>query len=159
MTESFSLQIFILSQALNQSQTMDGCSAPLVVKFADTHKDKEQKKFHQMQASLISSFKGAGTVTGAISPGCEPIASPLSTTNGSAQSNIPMNLNLSGSVQANNLVNLPNATALTSNPSLITNPPRTCNPFIGSDALSTSSLQFLQQMQAVGLHQQMLQGN
>lgn len=152
-----------MKQGLNQSQTMEGCSAPLVVKFADTHKDKEQKKFHQMQASLISSFKGAGTVTAAISPGVaitnEPISSPLTTTNGSVPSNIPMNLNMSGSVQANNLVNLPNATALTSNSSLITNPPQTCNPFIGSDALSTSSLQFLQQMQAVGLHQQLLQGN
>lgn len=146
-----------MKQALNQSQTMEGCSAPLVVKFADTHKDKEQKKLHQMHASLISSFKCGGTVRTAISP--EPIASPLSTNNGSAPSTIPMNLNLSGSVQANNLVNLPNGTALTSNSSLITNPPQTCNPFIGSDALSTSSLQFLQQMQAVGLQQQILQGN
>lgn len=62
-------------------------------------------------------------------------------------------------VQANGLVTVPNATALTSNSSLITNPPQTCNPFIGADALSTSSLQFLQQMQAVGLQQQLLQGN
>lgn len=62
-------------------------------------------------------------------------------------------------VQANGLVTMPNATALTSNSSLITNPPQTCNPFIGADALSTSSLQFLQQMQAVGqMQQQLLQG-
>lgn len=61
-------------------------------------------------------------------------------------------------VQANGLVTVPNATALTSNSSLITNPPQTCNPFIGADALSTTSLQFLQQMQAVGLQQQLLQG-
>lgn len=61
-------------------------------------------------------------------------------------------------VQANGLVNMPNATALTSNSSLMTNPPQTCNPFIGADALSTSSLQFLQQMQAVGLQHQLLQG-
>lgn len=53
---------------------------------------------------------------------------------------------------------MPNATALTSNSTLMTNPPQTCNPFIGADALSTSSLQFLQQMQAVGLQQQLLQG-
>lgn len=31
---------------------MDGCSAPIVVKFADTHKEKEQKKMQQMQANL-----------------------------------------------------------------------------------------------------------
>lgn len=40
----------------------------------------------------------------------------------------------------------------------MTNPPQTCNPFIGADALSASSLQFLQQMQAVGLQQQLFQG-
>ncbi|KPI92912.1 CUGBP Elav-like family member 2 [Papilio xuthus] len=33
---------------------MEGCSAPLVVKFADTQKEKEQKKLHAMQASLWS---------------------------------------------------------------------------------------------------------
>ena len=31
---------------------MDGCSAPLVVKFADTQKEKEQKKIQQIQANL-----------------------------------------------------------------------------------------------------------
>lgn len=31
---------------------MEGCSAPLVVKFADTQKEKEQKKLQAMQASL-----------------------------------------------------------------------------------------------------------
>lgn len=40
----------------------------------------------------------------------------------------------------------------------MTNPPQSCNPFIGADALSPSSLQFLQQMQAFGLQQQLLQG-
>lgn len=39
-------------QSLHQSQTMDGCSAPLVVKFADTQKEKEQKKIQQIQANL-----------------------------------------------------------------------------------------------------------
>lgn len=35
---------------------MEGCSAPLVVKFADTQKDKEQKKIHHMQATLLSTL-------------------------------------------------------------------------------------------------------
>ncbi|XP_041988631.1 CUGBP Elav-like family member 1 isoform X3 [Aricia agestis] len=39
-------------KALHHSQTMEGCSAPLVVKFADTQKEKEQKKMQAMQASL-----------------------------------------------------------------------------------------------------------
>ncbi|XP_032293904.1 CUGBP Elav-like family member 1-B isoform X5 [Drosophila virilis] len=37
-------------KALHQSQTMEGCSAPLVVKFADTQKEKDQKKMQQLQA-------------------------------------------------------------------------------------------------------------
>lgn len=41
-----------LFQTLHHSQTMEGCSAPLVVKFADTQKEKEQKKLQAMQASL-----------------------------------------------------------------------------------------------------------
>lgn len=31
---------------------MDGCSAPLVVKFADTQKEKDQKKFQHLQVGL-----------------------------------------------------------------------------------------------------------
>lgn len=148
---------------------MEGCSAPLVVKFADTQRDKEQKKYQQMQATILSTIKGNGSVSNgslSISPGVglsnDSITSSLSTTNGNSSNGSSLssvNLNLSGSVQANGLVSVPNATALTSNSSLITNPPQTCNPFIGADAISTSSLQFLQQMQAVGLQQQLLQGN
>lgn len=39
-------------KALHQSQTMEGCSAPLVVKFADTQKEKELKRQQQMQATV-----------------------------------------------------------------------------------------------------------
>lgn len=39
-------------KALHQSQTMEGCSAPLVVKFADTQKEKELKRQQQMQANV-----------------------------------------------------------------------------------------------------------
>ena len=31
-------------KAMHHSQTMEGCSSPIVVKFADTQKEKEQKK-------------------------------------------------------------------------------------------------------------------
>lgn len=40
---------------------MEGCSAPIVVKFADTQKEKEQKKVHQMQAAILSTIKGSGS--------------------------------------------------------------------------------------------------
>ncbi|XP_034938549.1 CUGBP Elav-like family member 2 isoform X2 [Chelonus insularis] len=39
-------------KALHHSRTMEGCSSPLVVKFADTQKEKDQKRMQQMQASL-----------------------------------------------------------------------------------------------------------
>ena len=31
-------------KAMHHSITMEGCSSPIVVKFADTQKDKEQRK-------------------------------------------------------------------------------------------------------------------
>jgi hypothetical protein len=39
-------------KAMHHSLTMEGCSSPIVVKFADTQKDKEQKKVQQIQSSL-----------------------------------------------------------------------------------------------------------
>ena len=43
-----------------------GCSSPLVVKFADTQKEKEQKKIQQMNANLFSSIYGGGGGGGGI---------------------------------------------------------------------------------------------
>ena len=39
-------------KAMHHSVTMEGCSSPLVVKFADTQKEKEQKKVQQIQTNL-----------------------------------------------------------------------------------------------------------
>ncbi|XP_044021383.1 CUGBP Elav-like family member 2 isoform X4 [Aphidius gifuensis] len=39
-------------KALHHSRTMEGCSSPLVVKFADTQKEKDQKRMQQIQANL-----------------------------------------------------------------------------------------------------------
>ncbi|XP_075224101.1 CUGBP Elav-like family member 1 isoform X12 [Lycorma delicatula] len=39
-------------KAMHHSITMEGCSSPLVVKFADTQKEKDQKRLQQMQANL-----------------------------------------------------------------------------------------------------------
>ncbi|XP_049940383.1 CUGBP Elav-like family member 2 isoform X15 [Schistocerca serialis cubense] len=41
-------------KVMHHSQTMEGCSSPLVVKFADTQKEKDQKRLQQLQASMWS---------------------------------------------------------------------------------------------------------
>ncbi|BFZ25122.1 hypothetical protein BsWGS_28163 [Bradybaena similaris] len=50
-------------KSMHHSQTMEGCSSPLVVKFADTQKEKEQRKAQQMNQtswSAPSTFGGLG---------------------------------------------------------------------------------------------------
>ncbi|XP_037918331.1 CUGBP Elav-like family member 2 isoform X3 [Hermetia illucens] len=106
--------ISAIKVALHQSQTMDGCSSPLVVKFADTQKEKEQKKMQQMQANLW---------------------------NLAANINIPL---------------AQTATSVTT--PILPNPPQQASPVLGADAITPASLQLLQQLQAVGLQQQLLQG-
>ncbi|XP_022240306.1 CUGBP Elav-like family member 2 isoform X4 [Limulus polyphemus] len=39
-------------KGMNHFQTMEGCSSPLVVKFADTQKEKDQKRKQQIMANL-----------------------------------------------------------------------------------------------------------
>jgi bruno len=94
---------------------MEGCSAPLVVKFADTQKEKDAKRIQALQSSL---WNFAANINSPMTPSPVPIASPI-------QSNMP--------------------TAQSS-------------PFLASDAVSSSSLQLLQQLQAIGLQQQLLHG-
>lgn len=149
----------LFAQGLHHSQTMDGCSAPLVVKFADTQKDKEQKKIHHMHQTLLTTIKTSTAsatnpmITLSTGTSCnDSLANPLASNGTTATT-----ASLLGSLQANSLM-MPTATSLTSNSTMMTNPPQACNPYIGADALSTSSLQFLQQMQAVGLQQQLLHG-
>merc|ERR1719410_1197023 len=47
-------------KAMHHSQTMEGCSSPLVVKFADTQKEKEQRKAQQMNQSMWGGNGGFG---------------------------------------------------------------------------------------------------
>lgn len=46
-------------KGLHHSQTMEGCSAPLVVKFADTQKEKELKRQQQMQTNVWNALQTA----------------------------------------------------------------------------------------------------
>lgn len=125
---------------------MDGCSAPLVVKFADTQREKEQKKIQHMHSSIL----GAATngVNGVNGNG--GVAATQLIGNGTIMGG-------GGSSGSTAGVTLGMASSPTS--SLITNPPPQANPFIGADAISSSSLQLLQQLQAVGMqHQHLMQG-
>ncbi|KAK2151681.1 hypothetical protein LSH36_355g04005 [Paralvinella palmiformis] len=47
-------------KSMHHSQTMEGCRSPLVVKFADTQKEKEMKKLQQMQSNLLNAAGVAG---------------------------------------------------------------------------------------------------
>lgn len=83
---------------------MEGCSAPLVVKFADTQKEKEQKKVQQMQVAILSTIKGSGTTPTAslgITPSIanESITPSMTGTNGTAATaaSLPINFGLSNS--------------------------------------------------------------
>ncbi|KAL9923852.1 CUGBP Elav-like family member 2 isoform X2 [Glossina fuscipes] len=50
-------------KTLHHSQTMEGCSAPLVVKFADTQKEKDQKKLQQLHGLCGISALSTPTAT------------------------------------------------------------------------------------------------
>ncbi|XP_034124942.1 CUGBP Elav-like family member 2 isoform X1 [Drosophila guanche] len=105
--------ISAIKVTLSQNKIMEGCTSPLVVKFADTQKEKEQKKIQQIQANLWN------------------LASNI---------NIPLG-------QAAQSVSTP----------ILPNPPQQQSPVLGADALTPASIQLLQQLQAVGLQQQLLQ--
>ncbi|XP_030557398.1 CUGBP Elav-like family member 2 isoform X1 [Drosophila novamexicana] len=105
--------ISAIKVTLSQNKIMEGCTSPLVVKFADTQKEKEQKKIQQIQANLWN------------------LATNI---------NIPLG-------QTPTTVSTP----------ILPNPPQQPSPVMGADALTPASIQLLQQLQTVGLQQQLLQ--
>ncbi|XP_019124040.1 CUGBP Elav-like family member 2 isoform X3 [Larimichthys crocea] len=48
-------------KTMHHSQTMEGCSSPLVVKFADTQRDKEQRRLQQQLVQQIQQMNSAST--------------------------------------------------------------------------------------------------
>ncbi|XP_026480356.1 CUGBP Elav-like family member 1 isoform X2 [Ctenocephalides felis] len=133
-------------KALNQSQTMEGCSAPLVVKFADTQKEKDQKRLQQMHASLWSLAAAGGATVGVnaatATNGTAGAPAILPASNAAIAGHPTRQLQLlhaqTGAVTAGQT-----ATAAGTQPA-------------GTEA--AAGLQLLQQLQAVGLQQQLLQG-
>ncbi|XP_064198656.1 CUGBP Elav-like family member 2 isoform X10 [Anguilla rostrata] len=70
-------------KAMHQSQTMEGCSSPIVVKFADTQKDKEQRRLQQQLAQQMQQLNSAttwGNLTGlgGLTPQYLAVRSPAS---------------------------------------------------------------------------------
>uniref|UniRef100_A0A8C8JR95 RRM domain-containing protein n=1 Tax=Oncorhynchus tshawytscha TaxID=74940 RepID=A0A8C8JR95_ONCTS len=64
-------------KSMHQSQTMEGCSSPIVVKFADTQKDKEQKRIAQQLQQQMQQINAAsmwGNLTGLNSLGPQYLA-------------------------------------------------------------------------------------
>lgn len=133
-------------KALHQSQTMEGCSAPLVVKFADTQKEKEQKKFQQMQANIW----GIPTSTNGLSAAATPTAAPPIAV-AAATPTMP------AMPPAPTPVAQTAATIAASPQMLAANPPQQASPYLAADAISPTSLQLFQQLQAGCLQQQFLQ--
>ncbi|XP_069821934.1 CUGBP Elav-like family member 1 isoform X4 [Dendropsophus ebraccatus] len=123
-------------KAMHQAQTMEGCSSPIVVKFADTQKDKEQKRMAQQLQQQMQQINAAsvwGNLAGLNSLAPQYLALYLQLLQQTASSG---NLNsLSGlhpmgglsAMQIQNLAALAAAASVTQNP-----------PSAGS-ALTTSS--------------------
>lgn len=113
---------------------MEGCSAPLVVKFADTQKEKEQKKMQQMQANLWN--LAAANMNMPISQSATTVSSPL-------LPNPPQQQHQQSQHQQQHQHQQQQ---------------QQHSPVLTADAISPASLHLLQQLQAVGLQQQILQG-
>ncbi|XP_062318177.1 CUGBP Elav-like family member 2 isoform X3 [Osmerus eperlanus] len=48
-------------KTMHHSQTMEGCTSPMVVKFADTQRDKEQRRLQQQLAQQMQQLNSAST--------------------------------------------------------------------------------------------------
>ncbi|XP_036836431.1 CUGBP Elav-like family member 1 isoform X38 [Oncorhynchus mykiss] len=101
-------------KSMHQSQTMEGCSSPIVVKFADTQKDKEQKRIAQQLQQQMQQLNAAsmwGNLTGLNSLGPQYLALYLqllqqSATSGNTLNNLhPMSAGSSPTSCNNNSVN------------------------------------------------------
>ncbi|KAM9545855.1 CUGBP Elav-like family member 1 isoform 37-T43 [Salvelinus alpinus] len=81
-------------KSMHQSQTMEGCSSPIVVKFADTQKDKEQKRIAQQLQQQMQQLNAAsmwGNLTGLNSLGPQYLALYLQLLQQSATSGNTLN--------------------------------------------------------------------
>nr|XP_023672918.1 CUGBP Elav-like family member 1 isoform X4 [Paramormyrops kingsleyae] len=118
-------------KAMHQSQTMEGCSSPVVVKFADTQKDKEQKRIAQQLQQQMQQLNAAsmwGNLTGLNSLGPQYLALYLQLLQSASSGNTLNNLHPMSGLNA-----MQNLAALAAAASAAQSTPT------GSSALTTSS--------------------
>uniref|UniRef100_A0A668A402 Cugbp, Elav-like family member 1 n=1 Tax=Myripristis murdjan TaxID=586833 RepID=A0A668A402_9TELE len=125
-------------KSMHQSQTMEGCSSPIVVKFADTQKDKEQKRMAQQLQQQMQQLNAAsmwGNLTGLNSLGPQYLALYLQLLQQSASTgNALNNLHpISGTDTSHRLNAMQNLAALAAAASATQATPT------GSSAMTTSS--------------------
>uniref|UniRef100_A0A3P8XM18 RRM domain-containing protein n=1 Tax=Esox lucius TaxID=8010 RepID=A0A3P8XM18_ESOLU len=130
-------------KAMHQSQTMEGCSSPIVVKFADTQKDKEQRRLQQQLAQQMQQLNSAttwGSLTGlgGLTPQYlavrGPAASPTPYCSPAANASIAAAVSMSA-LQLQNLATLAAAAAAAQNSAS----PSNANP-LSSSAASLGAL-------------------
>ncbi|XP_075044198.1 CUGBP Elav-like family member 1 isoform X3 [Mixophyes fleayi] len=140
-------------KAMHQAQTMEGCSSPIVVKFADTQKDKEQKRMAQQLQQQMQQINAAsvwGNLAGLNSLAPQYLAlylQLLQQTASSSNLNSLSGLHPMGGLSAMQIQNL---AALAAAASVAQNPPS------AGSALTTSSspLSILTSSGPYGMHTQ-----
>ncbi|XP_020808024.1 CUGBP Elav-like family member 1 isoform X3 [Drosophila serrata] len=160
-------------KALHQSQTMEGCSAPLVVKFADTQKEKDQKKMQQLHAfcgiNALTGPTASGASAAAATPTANAATALIATTPSAARPNpsmaaalaaVPPVQQAGASAQAA-LVQVPSSAALNASlaPALLASNPHqgaaaaaaAAAAYLGTDPATAAHLQLYQQLHGYGL--------
>ncbi|KAH8391540.1 hypothetical protein KR200_009435 [Drosophila serrata] len=160
-------------KALHQSQTMEGCSAPLVVKFADTQKEKDQKKMQQLHAfcgiNALTGPTASGASAAAATPTANAATALIATTPSAARPNpsmaaalaaVPPVQQAGASAQAA-LVQVPSSAALNASlaPALLASSPHqgaaaaaaAAAAYLGTDPATAAHLQLYQQLHGYGL--------
>ncbi|XP_052810514.1 CUGBP Elav-like family member 2 isoform X12 [Mya arenaria] len=124
---------------MHHSQTMEGCSSPLVVKFADTQKEKEQKKVQQMNANLLASLSG-GQGGQSVSIGPQYLALLQQAM---ATGNMGVFANMSNLGDATSGMHLQNLQGLAALANTATSPVSLSGPLSSNNSLSLAGLQSL----------------
>ncbi|KPU73801.1 uncharacterized protein Dana_GF14193, isoform E [Drosophila ananassae] len=152
-------------KALHQSQTMEGCSAPLVVKFADTQKEKDQKKMQQLHAFCGIGALTNGTPSGAAAAAATPTANTATALIAAPPTATRPNPSMAAALAAVPPVQQAGATATAQTALVPMHTPATLNAslgpallasnpaaaYLGADPTTTAQLQLYQQLHGYGL--------